>query len=268
MQDDGGTANGGVDLDPSANTITVDVHVGQRRAGGRGQHRDDRRGQAYTFVAADFGFSDTNDAPANAFVAVKITTLPASGHARSSTASPSRPASRSAADITAGNLKFAPAANENGCRYTTFTFQVQDNGGTANGGDDLDQSPNTITVDVTLGQRRAGRRGQDGDDARGHGVHVRRRATSASRDANDSPANALPAVKITTLPTAGTLKLDGVAVTAGQFVTKADIDAGKLTFAPAANANGVGVRDASRSRSRTTAAPPTAASTSISRRTR
>ena len=29
-----------------------------------------------------------------------------------------------------------------------FTFQVQDDGGTANGGVDLDQSPNTITVNV------------------------------------------------------------------------------------------------------------------------
>ena len=76
------------------------------------------------------------------------------------------------------------------------------------------------------------------------------------------------AVKITTLPATGTLKLDGVAVTAGQFVSAADIDAGQLTFAPAANANGVAVRDASSSRSRTTAAPRTAASTSTSRRTR
>ena len=33
--------------------------------------------------------------------------------------------------------------------YATFTFQVQDNGGTANGGVDLDQTPNTITVNVT-----------------------------------------------------------------------------------------------------------------------
>ena len=42
-----------------------------------------------------------------------------------------------------------PAANANGTPYTTFTFQVQDDGGTANGGVDLDQSPNTMTVNVT-----------------------------------------------------------------------------------------------------------------------
>ena len=34
---------------------------------------------AYMFAAADFGFTDPNDTPANALVAVKITTLPAAG---------------------------------------------------------------------------------------------------------------------------------------------------------------------------------------------
>ena len=36
---------------------------------------------AYTFTAADFGFSDPNDSPANSLPAVKITTLPARRHA-------------------------------------------------------------------------------------------------------------------------------------------------------------------------------------------
>ena len=45
---------------------------------------------------------------------------------------------------------FTPAANANRSSCTTFTFQVQDDGGTANGGVNLDQSPNTITVNVTV----------------------------------------------------------------------------------------------------------------------
>ena len=44
----------------------------------------------------------------------------------------------SAADIAAGNLVFTPTANANGVGYASFTFQVQDDGGTANGGVDLD----------------------------------------------------------------------------------------------------------------------------------
>src|SRR5207344_1428337 len=56
-------------------------------------------------------------------------------------------------------------------------------------------------------------------------------------DPNDSPANNLAAVKITTLPTAGSLTDNGVVVTTGQFVSLADIGGGKLVFTPATNAN-------------------------------
>src|SRR5262249_39329632 len=44
---------------------------------------------------------------------------------------------------------FTPAANGNGNGYASFTFQVQDDGGTANGGQDTDQSANTFTFNVT-----------------------------------------------------------------------------------------------------------------------
>jgi VCBS repeat-containing protein len=53
------------------------------------------------------------------------------------------------ADINSGKLTFTPAANANGNNYANFTFQVQDDGGTANGGVDLDLTPNTITFNVT-----------------------------------------------------------------------------------------------------------------------
>jgi Ca2+-binding RTX toxin-like protein len=47
-------------------------------------------------------------------------------------------------------------------------------------------------------------------------------------------------IKITTLPIKETLKLDGVAVTANQEISVADINSGKLIFTPKANANGTG----------------------------
>src|SRR5207249_3078618 len=55
----------------------------------------------------------------------------------------------SASDIAAGKLKFVPDADENGSPYATFTFQVRDDGGTANGGANLDPTANTMTVNVT-----------------------------------------------------------------------------------------------------------------------
>ena len=48
----------------------------------------------------------------------------------------------------------------------------------------------------------------------------------------------LSAVRIDTLPSAGSLTLSGVAVTARQVITVADITAGNLVFTPAANATG------------------------------
>ena len=48
----------------------------------------------------------------------------------------------------------------------------------------------------------------------------------------------LASVKIVTLPSDGALELDGAAVMAGASVTKADIDADNLVFAPGANGNG------------------------------
>lgn len=50
--------------------------------------------------------------------------------------------------------------------------------------------------------------------------------------------NALQAVRIVDVPTAGALYLDGVPVGAGSTISVADIAAGKLTFRPAADGNG------------------------------
>src|SRR5439155_571207 len=101
--------------------------------------------QDYTFLTADFGFSDSDG---NSLAAVKITTLPGAGTLKNNSVAVTAGQFVSAADITAGKLKFSPLANANGSPYTTFTFQVQDDGGTAFGGVDLDPSANTMTVDV------------------------------------------------------------------------------------------------------------------------
>ena len=52
------------------------------------------------------------------------------------------------ADLAAGNLVFSPDANEFGSAYASFTFAVRDDGGIANGGINLDQSPNALTFNV------------------------------------------------------------------------------------------------------------------------
>ena len=47
------------------------------------------------------------------------------------------------AQLNAGALTFAPAADANGTGYASLTFSVQDSAGA------FDSTPNTITVDVT-----------------------------------------------------------------------------------------------------------------------
>jgi hypothetical protein len=66
--------------------------------------------------------------------------------------------------------------------------------------------------------------------------------TIAAGDLNfaDADGDTLQSVTITGLPGAGALTLDGVAIAEGQVISRADIDAGKLKFAPAADEFGEG----------------------------
>ena len=101
----------------------------------------------YTFTAADFGFIDANDSPTNALSGVVITTLPSTGTLRLSGVAVLSGDVIAAADI--GNLTWMPPVNANGTSIASLTFQVRDTGGTANGGQNTDQSANTITFGVT-----------------------------------------------------------------------------------------------------------------------
>ena len=83
VEDDGGTAGGGVDLDPTPNTLTfnvVSVNPGVNHPpSGADQTVTTVEDTAYTVSIPDFGFTDANDSPQNNFLAVRITTLPIHG---------------------------------------------------------------------------------------------------------------------------------------------------------------------------------------------
>ncbi|ALD22278.1 hypothetical protein AM218_14985 [Hymenobacter sp. DG25A] len=143
LQDDGGTANGGVN-ESATQEFTITVNSVNDEPAGTDNTLTTLEDTNYTFAATDFGFSDTDG---NSLSGVKITTLPAAGTLKLS-GSPVTAAQLVPAASLA-NLSFSPALNANGTSYSSFTFQVQDNGGTSNGGLDLDPTPNTITLDVT-----------------------------------------------------------------------------------------------------------------------
>src|SRR5204862_2951539 len=88
---------------------------------------------------------------------VTITTLPTHGaqfYNTVSLISGTLPDSIPAADIAAGKLTFTPAANANGSGYATFSFEVQDDGGTSLGGHDTSSA---ATMTVNENGRAAGR---------------------------------------------------------------------------------------------------------------
>ena len=105
----------------------------------------------YAFSAADFGFTDPVDAAnssgANALVAVHITTLTTTGTLKLAGVAVAAGQVIPLASIP--QLSWTPTPGTIGNAVASFTFQVQDDGGTANTGVDLDPSPNTISFNVT-----------------------------------------------------------------------------------------------------------------------
>jgi hypothetical protein len=233
VQDDGGTANGGVDLDPTPNTFTVSVTAFNDPPCGTDMTKSVIEDTFAYLTASDFGFTDPDDRPANKLYRVLITTLPASGTLLLSNVAVTAGQYVAVTDLNLYRLRFTPAANASGAAYTSFTFQVQDDGGTA----DLDPTPNTLSFNIT-----AVNDAPAGSDATLTAIEDQAYAFAAAdfgfTDPLDNPANALLAVKITSLPGAGSLLLAGAAVTVGQSVSVADINLQRLTFTAASNANG------------------------------
>jgi hypothetical protein len=140
-------SNGSGSVDTS--TLAINVTPINRAPTGTSRTATLLEDSAYTLTVADFGFSDPNNTPANSLQAVRISTLPQAGSLTNNGVAVTAGQLISVADINAGRLRFTPAANANGTGYATFTFQVQDDGGTTNGGVNLDPSPKTFTLNVT-----------------------------------------------------------------------------------------------------------------------
>ena len=140
-----------VDAFNTSNTATVTITVNPVNDAPQGSNNTVTalEDTGYTFAAVDFGFSDAADSPANALLAVKLTTTPGTGTLTDNGVAVTAGQFVSVSDISSGKLIFTPGANANGAGYASFTFQVQDDGGTANGGVDLDPSARTMNIDVT-----------------------------------------------------------------------------------------------------------------------
>jgi Ca2+-binding RTX toxin-like protein len=181
----------------------------------------------YTFTRNDFPFSDPDN---NALLNVIITALPSAGTLTLNNSAVSLGATIAPADIDAGKLVFTPAPNGAGASYATFGFVVQDDGGTANGGIEfsanatmtvsvtpINNAPTTHDATVTIGVNT---------------LYIFKVSDFPFQDANNTPANLLLNVIVTSQPGAGILTFANQAVTIGQKIAASDIAAGKLVFTP------------------------------------
>ena len=249
VQDNGGADNGGVDLSVTPNTLTINVTSVNNPPVGTANTVTTNEDVSYQFAAADFGFGDPNDSPADGFKGVRISSLPLAGTLTINGLTVTQAqvtagtAFASLAAINGGNFRFTSATNANGPAYASFTFQVQDTGGVLNGGIDLDPTPRSMTVNVTpvndapTGQNNTRTTLEDQPLT----FAVADFGFSDSSD-NSPPSsiqpNAFQAVRITSLPTTGSLTNNGVAVAVGDSVPLANISGNLLVFTPALNANG------------------------------
>ena len=145
VRDDGGTANGGIDLDVTARTMTINVTSVNNPPVGTSKTVTATEDEDYTVQVADFGFTDPNDVPPNNFLSVVITSLPAKGTLKLSNIDVTLNQEILVSDINTNNLKYRALPNENGTAYSSFQFKVRDDGG----GTDLDEIARTMTINVT-----------------------------------------------------------------------------------------------------------------------
>ncbi len=211
VKDNGGTAGGGVDTDQSANTFTINVTAVSDAPAGTSTTVTTGEDTPYTFGAADFGFTDASDSPANAFQSVILLVLPNTGTL--TLAGVAVTAGDEVAVGSIGSLVWTPPADANGLGLDNLGFMVRDNGGTANGGQDQDFSLNFVTFNVTQG--------------------------------NDAPVNTLPATfstnEDTALPLTGLSVADADNTTSTVTVTVTlTVDSGTLTGAAGGGVTVVG----------------------------
>ncbi|MEZ9265173.1 VCBS domain-containing protein, partial [Vibrio splendidus] len=129
-----------------------------------------------------------------------------------------------------GHYTFTPEAGFTG-KVPSMVYRVGDDGGNPIG----DSSQNSLSIEVTPPLQHAptvtGQTVSTNED-------ITRTITTSEFGYSDQDGDALQFVTISSIPSHGLLLLNGNAVTGNQQISKADLDAGHLTFTPINNENG------------------------------
>ncbi len=129
-----------------------------------------------------------------------------------------------------GHYTFTPEAGFTGT-VPSMVYRVGDDGGNLRG----DSSQNRLTIEVTPPAQHAPTATPQTVTSDEDQTHT---FTTSEFGYSDADGDALNHITITQLPTKGTLMLNGVLVTTNQQISKADLDAGHLTFTPIHDQNG------------------------------
>ncbi|MDB5756816.1 MAG: hypothetical protein JWM30_105, partial [Burkholderia sp.] len=132
--------DGSGDSNPA--TVSIDVNPVNDAPVAADKTIESSKTTAHVFSESDFGFSDVDH---NHLSSVKIDGLPQFGKLTDAGAKVSVGEFVSAADIAAGKLVFTPSTLMSG-NDNKMTFQVQDDGGTANGGIDTSLAPSVFNA--------------------------------------------------------------------------------------------------------------------------
>lgn len=103
---------------------------------------------SHSFTRSDFGFVGS-PGESDAFASV-ILSAPANGVLSVGGSAVATSVEVTVAQLDTGSVVFTPVGNASGSPYTTLAFRVRDNGGTANGGVDLDPALRTFTINVNI----------------------------------------------------------------------------------------------------------------------
>ncbi|PMN00734.1 hypothetical protein BCT41_11540 [Vibrio splendidus] len=198
------------------------------------QHSGPVEGNLLTGSGTDQGLSGAaTDTDSNAHLVLQDIQIkdPVSGYVAVRPGQPHTMAGIGTLAIEAnGHYTFTPEAGFTG-KVPSMVYRVGDDGGNPIG----DSSQNSLSIEVTPPLQHAptvtGQTVSTNED-------ITRTFTTSEFGYSDQDGDALQFVTISSIPSHGLLLLNGNAVTANQQISKADLDAGHLTFTPNNNENG------------------------------
>ncbi|MEZ8774719.1 VCBS domain-containing protein [Vibrio sp. 10N.247.310.17] len=198
------------------------------------QHSGPVEGNLITGSGTDQGLSGAaTDTDSNAHLVLQDIQIkdPVSGYVAVRPGQPHTMAGIGTLAIEAnGHYTFTPEAGFTG-KVPSMVYRVGDDGGNPIG----DSSQNSLSIEVTPPLQHAptvtGQTVSTNED-------ITRTFTTSEFGYSDQDGDTLQFVTISSLPSHGLLLLNGNAVTANQQISKADLDAGHLTFTPSNNENG------------------------------